>query len=264
MKAFYQHLVLVLKRCLYARRGEPYRFGDRTLRFVPGTRPVRMSYRDAECTGVRNDALQVALVLDHLREGDLALDIGAHAGQYGVLMTSRCGQSGRVVCFEPDPDARVKLEANVRLNPDCKAPEVVPAACSDRVGTVTFYTQGGNSQSSIAKSALPTDRTHREIQVGTIRLDDWLGARGYGTPALVKVDTEGAEIHVLRGMPCVLASPALVVCELHPFAWEEFGVSFGQLADIVAESRREMRWLDSGEIVKEPVKYGTVLIRRPA
>ena len=34
-------LTLTVKRLLYGRRGEPYRIGGRTLRYLPGTRPVR-------------------------------------------------------------------------------------------------------------------------------------------------------------------------------------------------------------------------------
>ena len=95
----------MIKRTLFANRGEPYRFGNEILRFLPGTRPVRLKYRHSTNGINRNDALQVALVLDRVKEGDRAVDIGGHAGQYGILLAARCGRSGRVVSFEPDPDA---------------------------------------------------------------------------------------------------------------------------------------------------------------
>lgn len=260
MRAQFQKLILMLKSFLYSRSGEPYRFGGRILRFTPGLRPVRTRYRNSPNTNVRNDALQVDFVLNSLHEGDAAVDIGAHAGQYGVLMSACCGSNGQVICFEPDPDAITRLERNIALNPTLKSPQIVQAACSDTAGKATFFTQGGNSQSSLAKSALPQDRATREISVNTIRLDDWWASERTNMPAFVKIDTEGAEVHVLRGMPKILASKARIVCELHPFAWDEFGVTFQDLESVVVESGRTMHWLDGRGTVESPGEYGTVII----
>lgn len=256
-----QNLVLNLKRLLF-RRGEPYRFGKDILRFMPHTRPVRMKYRDSDNDNVRNDALQVELILNSLSYGDVAVDIGAHAGQYAVLMASRVGADGQVVVFEPDPDARVQLSANFDLNPKMKRPEIIVAACSDTTGSAPFFTQGGNSQSSLAISALPANRETKEIQIETIRLDDWWRENGKGVPKLIKIDTEGAEICILRGMPDLLRSEAMVVCELHPYAWREFGVTLDDLKLVVSESGRKMVWLDGSGLLADDVKYGTVLVKK--
>ena len=260
MRAQIQKLVLMLKTILYSKSGEPYDFGGKTLRFTPGSRPVRTKYRNSTNANVRNDALQVDLVLNSLQEGDIAVDIGAHVGQYGVLMSACCGANGQVICFEPDPDALTLLKKNIALNPQLKSPQLVHAACSDTNGTATFFTQGGNSQSSLAKSALPQDRATKEISVETFRLDDWWAGARTDMPAFVKIDTEGAEVHILRGMPKILASKAKIVCELHPFAWDEFGVTFQDLESIIVQSGRTMKWLDGRGRVESPGEYGTVII----
>jgi FkbM family methyltransferase len=255
-------VVLTLKKWLYTGSGEPYPFGAEVLRFTPGTRPVRTKYRNSPNDNVRNDALQVELVLNSLQAGDTAIDIGAHAGEYGVLMSARCGSAGQVVCFEPDPAAMSQLRQNFGLNPSLKSARFVSAACSDTNGQATFFTQGGNAQSSLAQSALPQNRETEEILVQTIRLDDWWAAEGYDIPSLIKIDTEGAEVHILRGMPILLASDAKIVCELHPFAWDEFGVSFQDLEDVVSASGRKMLWLDGRGKVAPHGKYGTVLLEK--
>jgi FkbM family methyltransferase len=176
-------------------------------------------------------------------------------------MSSRCGQTGKVICFEPDPDALKGLLVNLALNPQIKAPTIIKAACSDTNGTTSFYTQGGNSQSSLAESALPVGRPTLKIQVQTLRLDDWWMENSIAEPKLIKIDTEGAEVHILRGMPTILRNcRATVVCELHPFAWQEMGVSLQDLEEIVSLSGRTMRWLDGSGAVSEPVPYGTVLL----
>ena len=42
-----------LKAALYQRRGEPIQYGDLKLRYLPGTRPVRLNYRDDDNSNVR-------------------------------------------------------------------------------------------------------------------------------------------------------------------------------------------------------------------
>src|SRR5215469_4162539 len=103
---FRHQLVLRVKRLLYSKRGEPYRVAGRTLRYVPGTRPVRTRYAHSRSSNVRYDALQTLWLSTHLKEGDTALDIGAHSGVYTILMAAQCGHTGRVTAFEPDPYAR--------------------------------------------------------------------------------------------------------------------------------------------------------------
>src|SRR6266849_5339043 len=112
--------VLGLKRALYKRRGEPYQIEGHTLRYLPGTRPVRMCYARSRNGNARYDALQVAWLATHLTEGDAAVDIEAHYGAYSILMAAKCGQTGHVVAFEPDPYARGVLARNLSLNPSIK------------------------------------------------------------------------------------------------------------------------------------------------
>jgi FkbM family methyltransferase len=254
--------ILKLKSWVYNKRGEPYRFGKSSLRFRVGTRPVRIKYRTSPNANVRNDALQVELILKSLNEGDTAIDVGSHAGEYGVLMAARSGRTGNVVCFEPDPVAFAQLQGNISLNPNIKPPILVQAACNDTSGSVKFFSQGGNSQSSFAKSALPKNRISAEMMVQTIRLDDWWLQNKFPLPKLIKIDTEGAEINVLRGMPMLLASNATIVCELHPFAWAEMGVTLEGLAEVVRRGNRKMKWLDGSGDVNAPVEYGTALLER--
>jgi FkbM family methyltransferase len=252
----------MLKRLTYGRSGEPYLFNGQCLRFMAGSRPVKTIYKTSTNVNVRYDALQVELVQKVVMPGDTVIDIGAHKGQYSVLMSARSGPTGEVIAFEPDPVAAVGLQGNFALNPALKAPILINAACSDANGTMAFYTQGGNSQSSFAESALPSGRETERIIVETLRLDDWWEKNREGVPSFIKIDTEGAEIHVLRGMPRLLQSPAMIICELHPFAWEEMGVNLNDLNEILSNCGRRMTWLDGSGAISAPVSYGTAIFER--
>jgi len=261
---FHHKFVLGLKRALYGARGEPYRIEGHTLRFVPGTRPVRIKYARSRNRNVRYDALQVKWLTTHLHEGDIALDIGAHCGVYSLLMAAKCGQTGHVVAFEPDPYARKLLAQNLRLNPHLKRPIVEKCACSDEVGEAILFSRGGNSQSPLARSGVEFSPTHKsdEIRVSTVTLDCYLSEHRLPAPRCIKIDAEGAEIRILKGAKQILASGAEVVCELHPYAWPEFGSTLADLKQMAAAAGRRIRYLDQDTDIEDQAEYGTVVLEK--
>ncbi len=253
-----------VKNLLYRRRGEPYRIAGRTLRYLPGSRPVRLAYLDSPNDNVRFDALQVDMLSRGIRSGDVVLDVGAHHGQYGILMAAFAGAAGTVVCFEPDPYARVMLERNVALNPDLRPPRVEVLALSDAAGEATLFSRGGNSQSSLARSGVEFGDDHgaESVRVQTETLDGYLARTNTSTPSWVKIDAEGAEIRILQGAVGLLAGSANVICELHPYAWTEFGTTFEELETLVASAGRRMVVLGTDRPVVAPAQYGSVLLAR--
>jgi FkbM family methyltransferase len=262
--SLWHQLVLRLKWVLYGRRGEPYRIGRHTLRYLPGTRPVRLRYSRSQNGVARYDALQVAWLSNHLTEGDIAVDIGAHCGVYSILMAAKCGHTGYVVAFEPDPRSRELLVTNFSLNPCIKRPTVEASACSDEIGQAMLFSGAGNSRSSLARSAVESSVAHKpeEIQVPVVTLDSYLLERNLPEPRCVKIDAEGAEIRILKGAKRVLLGNADIVCELHPYAWQEFGNTFAELKDLAAAAGRRIRYLDRDTEIGDRAEYGTVLLER--
>jgi FkbM family methyltransferase len=259
-----ENLIEKTKNLIYAQRGEPYQVAGHTLHFVPGTRPVRVSYGNSDNSNVRYDALQVQTFSNELHEGDFAIDIGGHAGQYCLIMAAKCGLSGQVVTFEPDPYARKTLSKNLALNPQIKPPVLEPFAVSDKPGTAVLYSRGGNAQSSLARSGTEFEESHNaeEIEVKIVVLDEYLAQKKLPEPNWIKIDAEGAEINILRGAKKVLQGNTNIICEIHPYAWDEFGVTFEELQSLVAESGRRMRYLDEESEIGDRVEYGTVIIER--
>lgn len=253
---------LSLKRIVYGRSGEPYRLRGYTLRYLPGTRPVRLRYIHSHNAVTRYDALQVQLFSNSLVEGDTAIDIGAHCGQYAVLMAAMCGQTGRVIAFEPDPYARENLLKNLALNKNIRRPIVEACAVADVEGEATLYSRGGNSLSSLARSGIGFSDKDKpdEIRVPTVSLDSYLLEKNLPEPRWVKIDAEGAEIRILKGAKRVLSSKAGIVCELHPYAWSEFGSTLGELKELAAATDRRLRYLDQRVEIGDAVVYGTVLL----
>ena len=256
--------VTAAKRLWYGGRGEPIRYGPHDLRYLPGTRPTRLKYVDSPDETVRTDVAQLKLVLDGVKPGDRVLDVGGHAGQYAVLFAALVGAAGRVATFEPDAAARAILEKNVALNGFGARVRVESVALSDRPGTHRFFSRGGNSQSSLVRSGLGGAADESDVQVHevtTVTLDDYLAGAGLPTPAWVKIDTEGAEVAILKGAARFLAeSQATVMCELHPYAWPEFGVTFDDLLRIVHDAGRVIRYIDPALKIADGPRYGATVI----
>ncbi|MCM3874604.1 MAG: FkbM family methyltransferase [Pyrinomonadaceae bacterium] len=256
--------VIAAKRLWYRERGEPVQYGPHKLRYLPGTRPVRLKYINSPDATVRNDVMQINFFLDSVKPGDFVLDIGGHFGQYAVLLGSLVSDRGRVVSFEPDPRARETLDVNLQLNSLFDRVEIESLALFDQEGEHTFFSKGADSMSSLARSGLGKNASSPDVvkyTVRTIRLDDYLATRNLGSPQWIKLDTEGAEINILNGASELLKSGVIIICELHPYAWEEFGTSFDELLRLVINAGKTIEYLDSSMRIQDGASYGSVIIR---
>jgi FkbM family methyltransferase len=149
-----------------------------------------------------------------LAEGLTFVDIGANAGYLTLLGSLRVGNKGRVFAFEPVPAnakaVRSLMDLNRRRNVvvECMA---VGARSQPAVG---FVVEGQNANSHLAEVILSHAATKPVAQVTTamVSLDDYC-AEDAIRPDVIKIDVEGAEALVLRGMSKTLQSvrPKLIV-----------------------------------------------------
>jgi FkbM family methyltransferase len=256
-------LTLAAKAWLFSGRGEPYRIGEKRLRFVPGTRPVRLRYQTSENAVNRYDALQLSWILNNLHEGDIAIDVGANYGQCTIAMAEKCGSTGIVFAFEPNPQARVLLNRNFDLNPSVKRAVVEPFACWNSMGgEVELYHNGNTSYSALVPLSTHNRGHDETFRVPVTTLDSYFAQTALSDARLIKIDTEGAEIQVLQGARDLLSSRADILCELHPYAWPQFDTSLQELKDLIAKYGRRVRYLDRQSEIGNEAAYGIVVLER--
>jgi FkbM family methyltransferase len=162
------------------------------------------------------------------------LDIGAHVGYAALLFAEWVGPGGRLVCFEPVPNNVTQLQRNLGANRYQGRTIVVPSAVAEEASLRSFYDDGGSNSGMGSLGARKGRNSSR--QVNTIAIDDWLAETDVSEIALTKIDVEGAEALVVRGMAKSLAEGRhrAVLIELHPDAVHAIGRELSGLFERIA------------------------------
>ena len=135
---------------------------------------------------------------DRIGSGSTVIDVGAHVGEWTMLFSELVGKSGRVISFEPDPVARASLRKNLERNRISNV-TVEENSVSDTTGRALLAAERfGSGLSSIVR-AHGHHTQYNVIEVAATTLDQYCEAQGI-TPDWIKIDAEGAEAMILRGM----------------------------------------------------------------
>ncbi|HEY1794284.1 MAG TPA: FkbM family methyltransferase [Opitutaceae bacterium] len=150
-----------------------------------------------------------AFILSHLRPGAAFLDVGANIG-YFSLLAAVVGKSP-VFAFEPQASVAELLERSVEHNGIGDRVRVVRGALSDSSSTMRMTACPGNSGHS--RIVTPGAADAQTYNVPVVAFDDWYRENPIGPVCACKIDTEGADYRVLRGMGELLERdrPAVVV-----------------------------------------------------
>ncbi|SEF14545.1 methyltransferase, FkbM family [Rhizobiales bacterium GAS191] len=208
--------------------------------------------------------------------GDLVFDVGANIGNRAkIFVYLKC----RVVCVEPQPHC-----VRVLRSAFGKKVSLEPCALSDRTGTEKMRIARANTVSSmsddwidqISKSGrFAAEIWDREIEVKTKTLDELIAV--YGRPKFIKIDVEGYEPIVIKGLSCCIDAISFeFVPEVYPAAFAcvdrieglgsyEFNYSEGESMKLRFE-----RWVDGTSIkerllsfVGDTQSFGDIYARRP-
>jgi FkbM family methyltransferase len=141
-------------------------------------------------------------IVSELSSNGVLWDIGANLGLHG-LTAKKMVPTAQVVCFDPSPAIVGKLWRNRLLNGLEVA--IIAAGLSDKNGFQTLYVApAGNPGMSTLNPW--SDSMHESLAlVATVRGDDLIEAGQVPSPTVIKVDVEGHEPAVLRGLRHALA-----------------------------------------------------------
>lgn len=176
--------------------------------------------------------------------GATVFDVGAHVGFFTLLAAELVGPAGQVQALEAAPGTYATLAKNVAGVPQAHAHALAAAAAP---GKLTFYTfdalhseYNGLDVGQHREAAWFGRRPPRAITVEATSLDVFAEARGL-TPALIKIDVEGAEATVIEGGRALLSrSKPIMVMEVLPAGGGEgpHARAAAQLAELGYEAYR--------------------------
>lgn len=150
------------------------------------------------------------------------IDVGAHHGEYAVLLGGmlKARGGGVVIAVEPEGANAAILKNNISRNALEDVVHVVENAVSDVAGEMDFVSEGSESR-LLASGEVADTGAATKIKVETLR--DILARFQLDKVDLLLVDVEGAELPILKGFPWETMQPAMILCELHPYNWPMFG-----------------------------------------
>ena len=191
-----------------------------------------------------------------LKPGLTVVDIGANYGYYSLLAGSHVGwdgrsmSRGRVYAFEPNPRTFEILARNIQVNGLSSVVKAFPYAALDERKKVTLYTpdrfSGDASVMSLARKADAQPVPVSQAQIEALTIDEFVRER----VDLMKIDAEGAEPLVFRGMRSLLdRSPELTI-------FMEFFASMIEQTLAPREFLREIR--DAGFVLQWFTPWGTL------
>jgi len=134
--------------------------------------------------------------ISQIKAGMVIVDAGAHIGTFALLVSKMVGEQGKVIAVEPQQDSFLQLTKNLEIN---KIKNVIPIniGLSDFNGNKDFFIDKESACSSFILNSNRQIISKPNIKVKT--LDSILQEMNINKVDFLKIDTEGAELEILKG-----------------------------------------------------------------
>jgi FkbM family methyltransferase len=160
------------------------------------------------------EAGTVRWIQNNVRPADVFFDIGANIGLYSMLAAAYVGEGGRVFSFEPHLPNAVSLMRNTLANGFQSRLSLVTTALHSEEGFLPFnynatlpgssMSQLNSTQTDLGVSFAPV---FSELKHATT-IDALIASKVVPPPHVVKMDVDGNEPLILKGMRTLLTSPS--------------------------------------------------------
>ncbi len=168
-----------------------------------------------------------------LSPGDCAMDIGANMGYDSLLMSQTVGATGSVIAFEPDHNNLRRLLENTK-NLQFQNVAIVSLALADieSVARIEIANIENTGQSNLRHAE--SNSLSQPVLVS--RLENLMELEKPINISLVKIDVEGFEFKVIKGMGNYLDSIQALTCEINHEFLEQCGSSAKELVGHMNEN----------------------------
>lgn len=169
---------------------------------------------DLLMNGIR-ETLATEVTKKIIKKGDVIIDIGANIGYYALLESRLAGPTGKVFAIEPVNENIKQLKKNIELNKYSNI-EAFQLAIGDKDKKGFIYLSDRSNWCSM--NYLEYVKVNKKIKkevVEVMTLDRFLEDKPF--PDLIRIDVEGYEYEILKGMQNLLKTnrPLKIFLEIH-------------------------------------------------
>jgi FkbM family methyltransferase len=172
----------------------------------------------------------LSTIIDKLKKGDIVWDIGASYGLYSLFI-GESNSSVKVYAFEPEQRTAKLLNKNLKLN-RLENIILLNYALGNFDGVANLHVSASaniGTHSLVIRDDYPVSSKGKSISIW--KGDTLVNNRKVASPTVVKIDVEGAELDVLKGMENTLHQPELrlIQVEIHPKILPLFGAKVNDI-----------------------------------
>lgn len=203
-----------------------------------GDRMISARLRQDQCW----ESYETRLTLEHLRAGEVYVDVGANIGYYTLVAAQQVGPQGKVIAYEPDPDNFALLKFNVALNGLSQVQSYSCALYDQNAAGKLFLSRDNFGDHRIYAST--DSRSSREITL--VHGDEHLGQLTEKIDFL-KIDTQGAEFFVVNGLKDLIRKNRAhlrMMLEFCPFGIRHSGADGHDLVRLLEELDMQLHIID--------------------
>lgn len=144
------------------------------------------------------------IIREYVTVGDTVYDIGANIGYVSLSLAKSVGPSGRVIAFEPVPKNVAYFRENIKINHLANV-QLLEFAATDQCGEAVIRIGDSLSTASLVWHRNTPSAT--QFTIRTVQIDQLVDSgKIFAHPRFVKIDVEGAEGSVLKGMERTVAA----------------------------------------------------------
>jgi len=231
------------------------KIGDIDMKIVPSASSLGESlYEEGKKTG-EEDFKEVlkCLSMDRMT----FFDVGANWGYFSFLLASNCNPK-RIDFFEPLPENVKLLRENVGINTFEFEVNIVEKAIDTESGKAKFWDIGENAEHASLRTEdhywdvdERPELEQEEIEVGTVRLDEYIESSDIEKIDLMKIDIEGGEGVALDSIGDKWNKIEAFAIEVHDRRLNDFGYSPYYVVKKLSDNNYDLYYMDNKNKLEE-------------
>jgi FkbM family methyltransferase len=186
------------------------------------------------------------VIKDNIKNGDIVWDVGSNIGLYTSLFSKLVKENGRIYSFEPHPTTfsilkKKNLRNTTYLN--------FGLSNKKKNDYFTNYHDKKNVINSVVNKAQYSGQT---IKVKINTGDNIVKKKIAKIPNFLKIDVEGYELFVIKGMKNVLLNKNVkyIIIEVHHKALDQLRIKDGvkKIVKLLSKNNFKIKWISPSHI----------------